>query len=126
MMILFENGKSAVIEVNWITPLKVRKLSLTCDKAFAELDYIDQSISVSSSKFIEPEEKSQYPARIEFETRSLPVTKSEPLKLEIEDFVAAINGQKEVGVSGRDGLLALKVARAAEESLATGMVIAIE
>ena len=54
IMILFENGKSAVIEVNWITPLKVRKISLTCEKAFAELDYMDQTISVSSSKYIDP------------------------------------------------------------------------
>ncbi len=126
IMILFENGKSAVIEVNWITPLKVRKISLTCEKAFAELDYMDQTITVSSSKYIDPDDKSQYPARIEFETRNLPVIKNEPLKLEIEDFISAMNGEKEIGVSGKDGLLALKVARAAEESLSKGEVINIE
>ena len=83
MTVRFENGKSAVIEVNWITPMKVRKLSLTCDMGHVELDYIDQSITMSSSRFVKPEEETQFPAKIEFDKKSLPVEKDEPLKLEI-------------------------------------------
>ncbi len=125
MTVRFENGKSAVMEVNWITPMKVRKLSLTCDMGHVELDYIDQSITMSSSRFVKPEEETQFPAKIEFDKKSLPVEKDEPLKLEIVDFVDSICSDNQPYVSGLDGLIALRVALAAEESLETGMVVNI-
>ena len=32
----FENGICGVVEVNWLTPTKIRKLFLTCSKSFVE------------------------------------------------------------------------------------------
>ena len=90
-----------------------------------ELDYIDQSITMSSSRFVKPEDETQFPAKIEFDKKSLPVEKDEPLKLEIVDFVNSISSENQPYVSGLDGLIALRVALAAEESLETGMVVDI-
>ena len=49
IVVNFSNGKSGVIEVNWVTPMKVRTLSLTCEDCFVELDYIKQQLFVSKS-----------------------------------------------------------------------------
>jgi len=126
LMMGFENGNTAVIEVNWITPMKVRTVSLTCEHSFVELDYMKQDISISSSVFAEPENPNQFPANIEIERRSIPVKQEEPLKLEIQDFVESIGDGGEPLVDGRQGLIALKVAIAALESLKSGKVIGLE
>jgi len=48
--LMFENGSCANIEINWLTPIKIRKLGLTCSKVFVELDYIKQQLKVSSAR----------------------------------------------------------------------------
>ena len=126
IVIKFENGKSAVLEVNWITPMKVRTLSLTCEKGFVVLDYIKQSISISASKFVDIGDKKQFPAKIEFDTKNIHIENKEPLRLEVEDFISVINDKKLPKVPGNEGLLALKVAEAAVESLKTGKVIILD
>ncbi|MBD51002.1 MAG: oxidoreductase [Euryarchaeota archaeon] len=126
IMIKFENNKSAVLEVNWITPMKVRTLSLTCEKGFMELDYMKQSITISESKFVEPDSRSQFPPKIEFGKREVHIEKQEPLFLEIKNFVQVIDNNDIPSVPGEDGLLALKVAEAAVQSLKTGEVIILD
>ena len=40
----FKNGICGVVEVNWLTPTKIRKLFLTCSETFVEADYINQTV----------------------------------------------------------------------------------
>jgi len=47
----FENGVCGIVEVNWLTPTKIRKLFLTCSKNFVEADYMNQTVTISSSSF---------------------------------------------------------------------------
>jgi UDP-N-acetylglucosamine 3-dehydrogenase len=93
----FENNICGIIEVNWLTPIKIRKLFLTCSKSYIEADYINQSITDSKVNKIELEKK-------------------EPLKREIEDFVNAIEKNKQPLASGYDGVMAIKIAEAATKS----------
>ncbi len=119
----FENGRNAIVEVNWITPMKVRKLSLTCEKSFIELDYIKQQVKISSSKFIEDGDSSGFPPKIEFDEKIIPMAQQEPLKLEILSFIDAIGGDRSMIVDGRQAREALQVALAAMESLDSGGVV---
>jgi len=123
LIVDFENGNSAVIETNWITPMKVRKVSLTCENAFAELDYIKQEMLVSKSNFIDSESRSQYDPKIEVGIKNVPVIRAEPLKLEIQDFLDSIKHGRAPLVDGEQGVLALRIATAALESLKSGKVI---
>src|SRR5438552_12438088 len=43
VLLRFHNGVHGFVEVNWLTPMKVRKLALTCLKNFVEVDYTEQS-----------------------------------------------------------------------------------
>ena len=90
----FDNGITGVIEVNWLTPIKIRKLFLTCSKSYIEANYINQSITDSNLGKIEIEKK-------------------EPLKREIEDFVKSIEKNKQPLANGCDGVMAIKIAEAA-------------
>lgn len=116
----FKNGITGVLEVNWLTPMKVRKLFLTCSKNFVEVDYIKQTVVISSSTFRETNEINLYNIPIQYNMHQIILERREPLKNEITDFVEAILKDREPLATGMDGLMALKVAKAAEKSFKVG------
>jgi len=110
IMLVFPSGKTALIEANWLTPYKVRKLTITGSEAIINLDYITQEVK------IETREQTLTPKH-EWE---------EPLKIELRHFIDCILNDVEPSVSGIDGLKALKIAEAALKSAAKGRVINIK
>jgi len=123
IVLTFENGICGVIEVNWLTPMKIRKLFLTCSGSFVEMDYMSQSITISSSSFKKVNELDLYHVPIESNITQISLEKKEPLKNEIEDFIGAIQDTRKPLVSGADGLRALQIAAATEKSYKRGEVI---
>lgn len=121
----FENGISGIVEVNWLTPMKIRKLFLTCSKNSVEVDYMNQSVIISSSTFREIDEIDLFHIPIEYNINQIALEKREPLKNEIEDFVDAVRDNKKPLATGEDGLMALKIAEAAIESYKKGEVVRI-
>jgi len=121
----FEKDVTGVIEINWLTPIQIRKLFLTCSNQFIEIDYINQSVAMSTSKFNEINEMDLYHTPIQFTTNYINLEKKEPLKNEIQDFVQAIKTNKKPLASGYDGVMSLCVAQAALRSFRTGDVINI-
>jgi UDP-N-acetylglucosamine 3-dehydrogenase len=112
----FENGICGVVEVNWLTPTKIRKLFLTCSETFVEADYINQTVTLSSSSFKKIDEMDLFRVPIEYNTNQIALEKREPLKNEIMDFVNSIDKGKKPLASGEDGLMALKIVEAATRS----------
>lgn len=100
IMLTFEGGKTAFIEANWLTPYKVRSLSVTGSEAIINVDYITQKITLETAgQSLTPRHKWQ-----------------EPLKLELQHFVDCIIHDKETRVTGVDGLKALQIAEATLKS----------
>ncbi|MEM2702649.1 MAG: Gfo/Idh/MocA family oxidoreductase [Candidatus Bathyarchaeia archaeon] len=109
IMLAFQSGRSAFLESNWLTPYKIRKLTITGSDAIINLDYITQEISIETSgQTVTP--------RYEWE---------EPLKLELQHFVDCVLNNREPLVSGVDGVKALKVAEAALKSAVKGCVVKV-
>ncbi|MGC9308481.1 MAG: Gfo/Idh/MocA family oxidoreductase [Thermoplasmatota archaeon] len=113
IVLTFKDGVSGVVEVNWLTPMKIRRLSLTCSEHFVEADYIDQSVTVSSSSYEDVDEMDLYRVPIQYNINRVALESREPLKNEIEDFVTAIVDNRKPLATGHDGIMALKVAEAA-------------
>jgi len=113
IVLMFKNGRCGIIEVNWLTPIKIRKLLLTCSEKYVEADYINQSITVSSSAYNRLNEMDIYHSAIQYNINQIALQKREPLKNEIEDFIHAINDNRKPLATGDDGLQALKIAQAA-------------
>ena len=99
---------------------------MTCSKSFVEADYISQSVTISSSSFKEVDEMNLFNVNIQHNINQVSIEKKEPLKNEIEDFVSAINYYKKPLASGKDGLMALKIAEASTKSYLEGKEIGIE
>ena len=107
IMLTYEDGKSAFIESNWLTPYKTRTLRVTGSDAIMKLDYITQELRIEDAK----------------ENRSPRYLWQEPLKLELQHFADCILEKKKPVVTGADGLKALQIAEAALRSSAKSRAI---
>ena len=106
------NGTNGIIQVNWITPVKIRMLNVTGTKGYAELNYITQDLVIYEHNY-----KKAYDEFGDFvisfgepKKRQIPIEKQEPLKLELLNFVGAVREGKDPLVTGEDGLKVLRIA----------------
>ena len=109
IILRYDNELSGIVETNWLTPHKVRKLTVIGVEGVAYLDYIDQTVELHDGEWI----------------RKAKVEMGEPLKKELVHFVDAISNGNEPTPSGEDGIHALKVAMAAIESYENGKTVKI-
>ena len=126
LVLNFGNGIVGLCEASWLTPMKVRKLILTCSTHFVELDYIDQSIKVSKSDYKGLDQQNLFRSKLEVESNKLILPKNEPLKNELKDFLNAIITNKSPLDTGEEGLSAVKVAQAASKSLNNHKIIKLD
>ncbi|MEI7792462.1 MAG: Gfo/Idh/MocA family oxidoreductase [Candidatus Berkelbacteria bacterium] len=115
VILLKYKNSSAFIEVNWVTPVKVRTLDITGTKAFARVDYINQTIVLYENSYMHKPSRS-YKDFDEFIAKfsatdevKVGINKAEPLKCELESFVAAVANDTIPLVTGEEGYKALEV-----------------
>ena len=110
IMLTYKSGKSAFIESNWLTPYKIRNLSVTGSDAIMRLDYITQELWIEDAK----------------QTLQPRAAFQEPLKMELQHFAECIKNKKKPLVTGEDGIKALQIAIAALESSAKNTAIKLK
>lgn len=109
IILRFDHELSGIVETNWLTPHKVRKLTVIGVEGVAYLDYMDQTVELHDGEWI----------------RKAKVEKDEPLKRELGHFIHAVSNGHKPSPSGEDGIHALKVAMAAIESYNEAKVVKI-
>ena len=110
IMLGYKNDKVAIISSNWITPKRVRKFNAVCTDAIISSDFITQEIIV---------EKSDNSETIQSE-------KQEPLSLEIQSFLGAIEGKNDLIVKSQQAVNVTKIAEAALLSSQKGIPIYLD
>lgn len=102
---------SALIQANWITPVKIRELIITGDKGYLELDYIKQSAKFYTSTTrvpaVSPQNFSEYIKRTKSKVVNLSINAQEPLKEEIRYFISQV--KKNAVISAEYAVDALRV-----------------
>jgi len=109
------NGTNAFIEVNWITPIKIRQLSVTGTKGYAELNYMTQEL-VFYESFYDKIYDDFGDFIISFgepKITEIKIKKEEPLKLELKHFIDCVENNKDPVVSGEQALEALRISEKA-------------
>jgi UDP-N-acetylglucosamine 3-dehydrogenase len=119
LLMEFENGAIGFVEVNWLTPMKVRKVSFTCSGGFVQMDYTDQSLEVSTSMVGNIDQSDMFRIPLEYDVRKISVKKEEPLKTELARFLGAAESGGVPAAGGVDAVQNLKVCEAALISLKT-------
>lgn len=114
------------IQSNWVTPIKVRTLSITGTKGYAELDYITQKLDLYKTNYRITQPKgfkdfiSDYgiPEKVDIDLKT-----AEPLKLELMNFINAVRKTGEILVSGEDGITAVMLAEKVIKSIKRNLLI---
>ena len=106
----FKNGKTAIIIANWVTPYKVRRISVTCTDGNLSGDYMSQEIRLDDGNSV-----------------TIPTRKhEEPLVNELTSFINAVKSNSSPVVTGIDGLNTIKIAAAAITSAKRGSPIYLD
>ncbi len=107
IMLTYENGESAFIESNWLTPYKTRLLTVTGIEGIMKLDYITQELWIEQqTQTVQPRQPSV-----------------EPLKVELDHFAQCVTEKKKPLITGVDGIKALQIAEAATQSSAKNLAV---
>lgn len=87
-------GVAASTIINWLTPVKVRDLTITGSRGYLQVDYLRQQAHLAPGRDFVP--TGSYETLVaQYEEGTLlecPVERHEPLRLQLEKFVAALGG----------------------------------
>ena len=106
----YSGNKSGFVETNWLTPKRVRSLTITGSEGIIGVEYTTQELKIEKYDHIYQPLKGY----------------KEPLYLELSDFTSAILEKRTPLVTGETGLQALRVCEAALLSAKRGQVILID
>jgi len=106
----FKDNKTATISSNWITPIRVRNFNAVCTEARIFSDFITQEIRIETDNGTENPKNE----------------KTEPLSLEIKNFLDAIDGKDELLVKPEQAVNVTKIAEAALLSSQRGTPIYLD
>jgi len=107
----FTNQIIGVLDVNWLTPAKIRELSVTGEKGMYLVNYLTQDVYFYQNDYTTTnwDALRSLTGVSEGTMTRLKIQKAEPLRLEYEDVMAAIQQDTVPTVSGEDGLAVLRV-----------------
>ncbi len=111
-LLRFESGIIGVLDVNWITPRKVRSLTITGDRGMFYCDLIAQELLFYENDVAHDnwDNLSILRGVSEGNVLGIRIQRYEPLASELTDFVEAIQSGREPLVTGTDGLETLRMA----------------
>jgi predicted dehydrogenase len=111
-LIRFSNHAIGVLDVNWLTPTKVRELSVTGERGMYLVNYLSQDLFFYENDYTTTtwDALRSLTGVSEGTMTRLKVQKAEPLRLEYEDIFAALRNDTAPTVSGEDGLAVLHLA----------------
>lgn len=106
-------NKAGTLTTNWITPVKIRRMTVSGTKAYVELNFITQELD-----FYECDVKTDYNDFGEYvikfgdpkDKKVIAVDSLEPLKAEIKSFIKAIKENGRPMVTAREAIDALDIA----------------
>jgi predicted dehydrogenase len=106
----FADGCIANVTASRISRERVRKIRFFQPDAYISIDYAAQE--VEGYRLVRRDGQ-----RPDIQGGQMPVTREEPLKRELEDFVAAVRGKRRPQVTAEDGRRALALAQAIADKM---------
>ncbi len=114
-LIRMDDGTVGSLTINWLTPTKIRELYVTGERGMYRVDYLMQDLYFyenATTQGSEWETLKVLRGVSEGQMTRYVVAKKEPLRAELQAFLASVRGDSAVPVTGQDGLTALKLAHA--------------
>jgi predicted dehydrogenase len=110
-LIRFTNEITGLLDVNWLTPTKVRELSVTGERGMFQVNYLTQDVYFYANDYTTTDWEAlrTLTGVSEGTMTRYKVQKAEPLLLEYEDVLGAIQADTAPTVTGEDGLAVLQI-----------------
>ena len=124
-MVRFGNDTLGLLEINWLTPTKIRELYVTGERGMFRVNYITQDLCFYENAETNGNEWmaiSLLRGVTEGTMMQFAIHKKEPLRAELEAFISSINGHLSHFANGEDAQAALSLAMALAASARTGQV----
>ncbi len=122
-----ESGVVTSHLVNWLSPVKERKVVVTGEGGWLEADTLSADLTFAANGSVRTtwDSVSAFRGVSEGDTIRYAIPKPEPLRAELEAFRDAVLGDPSRTVALRDGLAALRVAEAVLESARDASVVTL-
>jgi len=127
-LLRFPEGITGALEINWLTPTKMRETLVLGEKGLFRVDDLMQDLFFYENTQALGELWSPFRAIRGVSEGSMTrfsIKRQEPLKAELAAFISAIREGNKVPVTGQDGLEALRISLALVESGKTHRVIEV-
>jgi len=118
-LLRFPDGVVGSLEINWLTPTKIREVLVLGERGLFRIDDLTQDLYFYENAQINSELWSALKTLkgvSEGHMIRYAIERYEPLKAELQAFLSAVKENKPVPVSGEDGLKALRLALALVEA----------
>lgn len=125
-MLRFPDGVTAAVEINWLTPTKIREVLVLGERGLFRVDDLTQDLYFyenAQASGLAWDSLKNLRGVSEGGMSRFAIQRFEPLKAELQGFLKAVAENTAVPVSGEDGLAALKIALALVEAGTTHQVI---
>jgi UDP-N-acetylglucosamine 3-dehydrogenase len=122
------DGSVGLLQINWLTPTKIRQMTVTGERGMFRADYLTQDLYFYENAEATAHNWEQITMLRGVSEGSMVkyvVHKREPLQSELEAFIKAVGGDPSGIVSGEDGSEALRLALALVESGDDGRVVTV-
>jgi Predicted dehydrogenases and related proteins len=122
------DGSVGLLQINWLTPTKIRQMTVTGERGMFRADYLTQDLYFHENAEAADHNWEQITMLRGVSEGSMVkyvIHKREPLQSELEAFMKAVAGEPAGIVSGEDGSEALRLALAMVESGDEGRVVTV-
>ena len=111
-LFLTYGDQNTFIQVNWITPIRIRNLAITGTRGYAELNYMTQELVFYESNYSkEVDPLGEHVITFsESKKEVIPVEKKAPLEEELRHFLDCVKTKRTPLITGDHGLNALSIA----------------
>ena len=125
----FANGVVGGLEINWLTPTKIRETLVLGERGLFKVDDLTQDLYFFENAQVRDVQWATLQAFKGVSEGSMTryaISRYEPLKAELQEFLKAVQNGLTVPVSGEDGLDALKISLALVESGQTHQAVGLQ
>jgi len=122
----FTGDFTGMLEINWLTPVKIREVTVLGEQGMFRADDLTQDLYFhenAEAEGLDWNHLSLLKGVSEGKMIRYPIQRYEPLKAELAAFADAVLNDTPVPVSGEDGLTALRLALAMVESGETHQIV---
>ena len=122
LSIVHHGDVPVMVEANYFVPGTHRECVIVGERGSLVADYGNGTVTLHAGEHVQ--RGAQWEA-IDAGKEELTVSGPEPLRLELESFIAACDGRQAVAVSGEDGIAAIRVVEAAARAAALGSRVSL-